>query len=147
MKIEIVQEPGTPLAEYASIPSAFEVKRVMEVTREGSLITLTERETERRIKDYDVSPGEGPASWPKRFEMSGWKFFAALLDGKRVGGAAVVARSDAVELLEGRSDLALLWDIRVAPAARRTGVGSALVQGVERWARGQRIATIKVETQ
>ncbi|HEV7836720.1 MAG TPA: GNAT family N-acetyltransferase, partial [Gemmatimonadaceae bacterium] len=124
-----------------------EVKRVMEVTREGSLITLTERETDRPTKDYDVFPGEGPASWPKRFKMSGWRFFAARIDGERVGGAAIVARSDAVELLEGRSDLALLWDIRVAPAARRTGVGSALLQGVESWARDQRITTIKVETQ
>jgi GNAT superfamily N-acetyltransferase len=79
--------------------------------------------------------------------LSAWRFFAARADGVRVGGAAVVARSEEIELLEGRSDLALLWDIRVAPAARASGVGRALLEAVESWAWEQGIRTMKVETQ
>ena len=147
MKIEVVQETPAQLDEYASIPIWFEVDRVMEVTRTAGGLTLDERSTTRRMKDYDAIPGEGPASWPKRFDMSDWSLFAARADGVRVGAAAVVARTNAIQLLEGRSDLALLWDLRVAPAMRGKGVGSALLGAVELWARGERIRTVKVETQ
>ena len=50
-------------------------------------------------------------------------------------------------MLEGRSDLAVLWDIRVQPDARRSGVGSALFEAAERWSREQGCAQLKVETQ
>ncbi len=52
-----------------------------------------------------------------------------------------------VDMLEGRDDLAVLWDFRVAPQERRTGVGSALFAGVERWARSRGCTELKVETQ
>ena len=50
-------------------------------------------------------------------------------------------------MLEGRSDLAVLWDIRVAPDARRRGIGAALMAAAERWAEAQGCAELKVETQ
>jgi GNAT superfamily N-acetyltransferase len=50
-------------------------------------------------------------------------------------------------MLEGRDDLALLWDIRVAPEWRGQGVGSALLGAVERFALAARCTSLKVETQ
>jgi GNAT superfamily N-acetyltransferase len=50
-------------------------------------------------------------------------------------------------MLEGRDDIALLWDIRVAPTARRRGVGAALFRAAEAWARARGAAWLKVETQ
>ena len=50
-------------------------------------------------------------------------------------------------MLEGRKDLALLWDVRVAPAFRTSGVGSILLAAAESWSIGQGAKELKVETQ
>jgi GNAT superfamily N-acetyltransferase len=50
-------------------------------------------------------------------------------------------------MLEGRRDLSVLWDIRVAPDARGKGVGSALFQRVEAWGQANGCRQLKVETQ
>ena len=49
--------------------------------------------------------------------------------------------------MEGRRDLSVLWDIRVAPDARGKGVGSALFERVGAWALAQGCRQLKVETQ
>jgi GNAT superfamily N-acetyltransferase len=43
--------------------------------------------------------------------------------------------------------LAVLWDIRVAPAFRGRGVGRALFEAVETWVGARGCAELKVETQ
>jgi GNAT superfamily N-acetyltransferase len=50
-------------------------------------------------------------------------------------------------MLVGRRDLAVLWDLRVAPAARRRGVGAALFRAAAAWAAARGCAQLKVETQ
>jgi ribosomal protein S18 acetylase RimI-like enzyme len=50
-------------------------------------------------------------------------------------------------MLEGRDNLAVLWDIRVAPEARGQGVGSALFRSAEEWAKARGCRQLKVETQ
>lgn len=76
-----------------------------------------------------------------------WGLFSAFVAGVRVGGAAIAFRSQGVEMLEGRDDLAALWDIRVAPKMRGKGVGSALLRAAEKWASAQGATSMKVETQ
>jgi GNAT superfamily N-acetyltransferase len=99
------------------------------------------------VKDYDALPNNRPLDWPKRFDVTCWGFFAARLNGVRVGGAAIAFRCSGIDMLETRDDLALLWDIRVMPETRGKGVGSALLAAVERWAREQNAHWLKVETQ
>jgi ribosomal protein S18 acetylase RimI-like enzyme len=96
-------------------------------------------------KDYDLI--EAPATWPDVFDVSRWAIFTAHQDGKRVGGAVAVHNTPELDMLEGRSDLAVLWDIRIAPDARRSGIGSALMHHVEAWARQNLCREMKVETQ
>jgi ribosomal protein S18 acetylase RimI-like enzyme len=79
--------------------------------------------------------------------MSNWVLFAARAEGRRVGGAAVAFRTPGLTLLEGREDLAILWDIRVLPEARGQGVGSALFREAEEWARAKGCRHLEVETQ
>ena len=50
-------------------------------------------------------------------------------------------------MLEGRDDLAVLWDIRVSPEARGQGIGAALFRAAEEWAKARSCRRLKVETQ
>jgi GNAT superfamily N-acetyltransferase len=99
------------------------------------------------MKDYDAVDGEGPLHWSHRFDVSNWTLFTARVAGSRVGGATVAFDTPKLTMLEGRRDLSVLWDIRVAPNARGKGIGSALFEKVEMWARAHRCRQLKVETQ
>ena len=52
-----------------------------------------------------------------------------------------------LDMLEGRTDLACLWDVRVHPDRRREGVGSLLFQHCAEWARSKGCWRLKIETQ
>jgi GNAT superfamily N-acetyltransferase len=51
------------------------------------------------------------------------------------------------ETFDRLDDLAVLWDIRVAPSARRGGVGTALFAAAASWARSVGCRQLKIETQ
>jgi GNAT superfamily N-acetyltransferase len=147
--VEISEESFSGLDEYATVPIAFKVSHVLDVVEDGRGLTLRERQLEGRsyTKDYDATPGEGPRYWAEHFDLSNWGFFAARRGSRWVGGAAVAWRSSGVALLEGRTDLAVLWDIRVAPHARGLGIGTALFRAAEEWASRRGCTQLKVETQ
>lgn len=151
MIVQIQQEPPSALAEYAHVPSAFEVrKRFAVITPDaglGGLRLLAERMVEPYVKDYDAEPGQHPTAWTARFDLAQWGILTAWANGKRVGGAVVAWGTPGVEMLEGRPDLAVLWDLRVAPDLRRRGVGSSLFQTAEEWALARGARWLKVETQ
>ena len=148
MRIEVVEEPVTALAEYAGIPIAFEVRDVFDVIVDGDgRVRLEARPLPvPYVKDYDAT-GDGPMRWAERFDLSKWGFLSAFSGAQCVGRAAVARDTSSLEMLEGRSDLALLWDIRVAPLARRHGVGSALFEAAVTWASSRGCLQLKVETQ
>jgi streptothricin acetyltransferase len=50
-------------------------------------------------------------------------------------------------MLEERSDLAVLRDIRVQPQYRRQGIGALLLGRVADWARQRGCTLLKIETQ
>ena len=137
MTIEITEEPMARLPEYARIPIIFTVDRVLDVTSrgDGGGFALSERPLEVPYeKDYDAIAGEGPLQWARRFNLSNWALFTARGATRIVGGATVAFDTPGLTMLEGRRDLAVLWDIRVSPEARRQGVGSALFERVTAWA-------------
>jgi GNAT superfamily N-acetyltransferase len=151
MRIEITEESAGSLAEYARIPIAFEVRRILDVTapaNELGGLLLTERSIETPyLKNYDAVEGGAPTHWGERFDLSHWGLFVARADGQRVGGAAVAFDSPDVTMLNGRVDVALLWDIRVAPEMRGRGVGAALLRAAEAWAVARGCVRLDVETQ
>ena len=139
----------TALAEYALLPIAFPVDQVLDVTAraEGGFALSARRLEVPYVKDYDAVDGEGPLHWSRRFDVSNWTLFTARVAGSRVGGATVAFDTPGLTMLEGRRDLSVLWDIRVAPNARGKGIGSALFEKVEAWARAHSCRQLKVETQ
>jgi GNAT superfamily N-acetyltransferase len=149
MHVEVTEETAAELADYARVPISFEVRGVLDVTAPagglGGLILAERRLDVPWVKDYDAI--EHPLRWPERFDTSRWGFLAARVEGRRVGGATVAFGEEGVDMLEGRSDLAVLWDLRVAPEARGHGVGAALFRAAEAWAAARGCRQLKVETQ
>lgn len=149
MTVDVEEERPPALAQYARVPIAFTVREVAEVIEapdgHGTFALRSRVIEQPYVKDYDDDGG--PEAWASRFDLSHWRFFAARVAGERVGCAAVVFRAPDVDMLGGRQDVALLWDIRVTPAMRGRGVGAALVAAVEAWAAAQGAEWLEVETQ
>ena len=139
------------LVEYGQIPIAFEVRSVLQVelidAGQGGILMREEPVAVPYVKDYDAHETEGPARWARRFDVSNWGFFLALDSKKIVGGATVATRTPGVHMLRGRSDLAVLWDIRVRPEARYRGAGTALFRRAARWSSQVGSRQLNVETQ
>ena len=149
MKIEASGVPSAALIEYAGIPIAFEVHAVLDVGNrpDGGGFMPTERRIRTPyLKDYDAI-AETPAEWAQRFDTSKWGLMIARIDDQCVGGVTVAYDTPGLNMLEGRSDLVVLWDIRVAPTRRRHGVGSSLFKAAEAWAVARDCRHLKVETQ
>ena len=151
MLVEVRADSATALREYARIPIAFEVREIFDVSLRDDVsggFVLTRREIEvPYVKDYDAIEEESPAHWAERFDVSNWEFLTAHFAGRRVGGAALALDTASIDMLEGRSDLAVLWDIRVAPEARGQGVGSSLFRAAEARAAARGCRQLKIETQ
>jgi GNAT superfamily N-acetyltransferase len=148
MKIETAAVPSQLLIEYAAIPIAFDVTSVLSAQKgTGGSFTLTERRLDSPyVKDYDAV-GDRPLDWAARFDTSQWALFVAQVEGRSLGGATVAIGTPGLDMLEGRNDLAVLWDIRVAPPARGRGVGRALFEAAAAWALERGCHVLKVETQ
>jgi GNAT superfamily N-acetyltransferase len=151
MRVIIGEESIGRLEQHGEVPIAFLVERVLKVSLpDGGLggIEFHEMPVETPwVKDYDAIKGEGPNRWTQRFDVKNWGLIAAHEGGHRVGGAVVAYNTAEVTMLEGPSDLAVLWDIRVRPEARSAGTGTLLFRGAETWARDRGCRTLKIETQ
>lgn len=151
MNIKIMEYDVKGLESYVRIPIAFEVSSVLEVT-ENLAVAPKFLLNERRLaipylKDYDAIPGNRPTDWPQQFDMSQWRMFIAEIQGQQVGGAIVARKTPELTILEGRDDLAVLWDLRVTLAARGQGVGAALFRAAEDWAKFCGCRQLRIETQ
>lgn len=149
--LEVREEPLSLLREHSRIRIAFVVDRIFDVEDiEGGVAGITLRErvlATPHEKDYDAIEGEGPTRWAQRFDLSNWGLLGVHADGRRVGGAVVAFNTPGVHMLEGRSDIVVLWDLRVAPTWRRQGAGAKLFGATESWARERGCSWLKVETQ
>ena len=137
------------LAQYATVSIAFEVRSILEpVLIDDGLggILLHEKAIDPPyVKDYDEE--ESPIHWPRRFDMRQWVVMLAVEDDEPVGGAAVAYHTPGFDLLDGRSDLAAVWDLRVQPDRRGRGIGKQLIDAVVDWARQHECRQIAIETQ
>lgn len=149
--MDIKHEPIDQVGRLDEIPIAFRVTSVLDVSlNNGGLggLILTEIPVEEPwVKDYDAIDDEGPSSWANHFDVRNWRLLTAY-DANRLVGAAVVAHdTPGVGMLEDRSDLAVLWDIRVVNDVRSRGVGTRLFNASAEWAQSQGCHILKIETQ
>ncbi len=148
--LRVIEECPETLSEYGRVPIAFEVRSRLRIEPvHGGLggLSLVEEEVDPYVKDYDAIEGEGPASWPERFDLSRWGILSAVEGERRVGGAVVAWDTSGVDRLRARDDLAVLWDLRVHPDYRERGVGTVLFDHAVSWARARGCGWLEVETQ
>lgn len=150
--IDVRDEGLAALPDYATIPIAFTVRSLLvPVLLNGGLggIALREEPVDPPyVKDYDAYDDGPPAAWPRDWDVSRWGFLIARdRAGQAVGAAAVAFETPEINLLEGRPDLAVLWDIRVRPDSRGQGIGRGLFDQAAGWARARGCTQLKAETQ
>lgn len=150
---DIREEPPTlaTLQDYGSVPIAFlvESRFRVEPARNGlGGWTLNEEAVEHPwTKDYDARDDAAPVHWARRFDISRWGVISVFEGAKRLGGAVIAFATPGISAVKGRTDLAVLWDIRIRPESRRRGIGSLLFPRVVAWAKSRRCALLEVETQ
>lgn len=150
MSVEVIEESIATLPEYEKVPIAFRVQsRFLIVPIQSGLggLKFIEESVVPYVKDYDADESERPSQWYKRFDISHWGILSAFKETRRIGGAAVAWGKSEVNMLEGREDLACLWDLRVHPDYRSEGVGHQLFNRAIVWARERQCRRLKVETQ
>jgi ribosomal protein S18 acetylase RimI-like enzyme len=149
----VIEEIGAdhyPL--YDAIPIAYTVESVLRVDVVdgglGGFRLVEEQLPAPYVKDYDRQGDDRPSAWAKEFDVSRWGILLARDEGQPIGGAAVAVGAGAYPLDRfQRPDLAVLWDIRVAPEARRQGVGRALFWQAASWAKEHGYGQLGLETQ
>lgn len=145
--VEIREEPIAALAAYCAISIGFKVSSEFVVEERGIGFDLVERAVEPWMKDYDTFAGASPEVLPARFDITEWPILSAWISGERVGGALLAWRTPGIDLLEGRDDLVVVWDLRITEGWRGFGIGRMLWERAESWGREHGGSTIKVETQ
>jgi GNAT superfamily N-acetyltransferase len=140
MSIRYVHQSTDVLSDYGDVSSAFTVRSTFQVEAiERGLggWRLTEGPVDPPyVKDYDLDKDEGPTRW-LRWDTSNWRVILALDGSDRVGGAVVAWNTPGSHFLEGRDDIAALWDIRVQPDRRGRGIGSGMFEEAVSYARSR----------
>lgn len=83
---------------------------------------------EMSVKPYikDLSVYERATEYEKEFDITNWRFYMAFDEEKPVGAMTIAGRTSGLNMLSGRNDACVLWDIRVADAYKHKGIGQKL---------------------
>ncbi|SRR5579883_108505 len=145
--IEIVEE--LPTAEvfetYSQIPITYRVASVFRPNFNGKWILEEESIEQPFVKNYDDV--DSPLAWANTFDVSKWTIFSAFDGDQRVGGTVLAWNTHGVDMLEGRADLVVMWDLRIHPDYRRQMIGSRLFSNAIGWGTSKGCTELKVETQ
>ena len=145
LRLEVKPLKEVDLLDYEQIPIQYSsfTKIVVDADHRLRILPLPEK----FLKDYDQDENARPTSWSRQFDIQNWGCIRARVKDRIIGGAVLAYRTPGLNMLEGRQDMAILWDIRVAEAERGQGVGTALFLAAEQWAREKNCKTLKIETQ
>ena len=149
-KIQIDEVDVSALDRYASISIAFQIRSIyrVELINDGlGGMQFMEEPVVPYIKDYDMTLDGNPLRWPTHFDIRNWGFFLASHGPQLIGAATLAFNTSGVNMLEGRSDLSVLWDIRIQSEFRRQGVGRQLYKEALAWSRSKGCRQMKIETQ
>lgn len=136
--------------QYDKISMKLVVTSIYEIVKmDGGLggFSIVETPVNAYVKDFCTGEDESVSRWEKNFDLSNWAFFMAFDGDKPVGAATVASRTEGVNMLSGRNDLAVLWDLRVEEAYKGKGIGQKLFDLACDWARDNQLIQMKIECQ
>lgn len=135
------------LKEYSKLSIAFEIKSELHIRGSGlGGLSFEEIPVETYKKDYDTKDNN-PGLLMDQFDLSHWSIISYFEDGLRVGGAILAYNTKEINMLEGKTDLAVLWDIRIDKVHRGKGIGRKLIEAAKEVATQLGCNRIKIETQ
>lgn len=152
MHITIKETQNLNLKQYLTVPISFKVESIWQLLPPSShqlgLIFEERPVSPAFVKNYDagIDPEKG-FDWAEKWDISNWGFFGAYHGETLVGCATVAYDTEQVNMLEGRTDISVLWDIRVAPSYRGEGVGTGLFTTAAEWSKSKGVNGLKIETQ
>ncbi len=149
--IEIkIEKPSKQLLEnYSELSIAFEIEseyHLEKINNGLAGIRMTEVNVRPYIKNYD-SKEDNPSLLMNQFDLSNWYVVSAFVNDKRVGGALLAHNTKTINMLEGRDDLTVLWDIRIDEAYRGLGIGHEMLETCKELSKDLKCNRIKIETQ
>lgn len=134
--------------QYDQIPMLVRVTHELHLEKpDNGLGGLLLREVPVSPYTKDLSQYEIASDYEKEFDISNWKFFMAFDGDIPVGGITLASRTENVQMLDGRNDLCVLWDIRVHDAYKRQGIGKKLFDLGVQWAVETGLSQMKIECQ
>ncbi len=87
------------------------------------------------------------SKYEEQFDLSNWGFIMAFDDDKPIGGAMIASKTDGVNMLANRDDLAVLWDLRVEDDYKHQGIGQNLFNLAVKWSQERNLIQMKIECQ
>jgi len=135
--------------QYDQVPmrhTASSYYRIEKHNRGLGGFSLIETPSEPFVLDFCTGDDESVERW-KRWDLTNWAFFMAFDGEKPIAAAAVASRTEGANMLAGRNDLAVLWDLRVSETHKRQGVGQKLFDMVVDWSRKSGLSQLKIECQ
>jgi GNAT superfamily N-acetyltransferase len=147
--IAFIEADKSYFPKYDMIPMRVNISSYYRIEKINSGLGgfhLIETPTEPFVKDFCTGEYKSVMRW-ERWNITNWSFFMAFDDERPVGGATVASRTKDMNMLSGRGDLAVLWDIRVDDEYKHQGIGQTLFDMAVKWSREQKLVQIIIECQ
>ena len=104
------------------VRSEYKVKRIDNGL--GGLV-FEEVPVEPYVKD--LGKYEEAVKYEEMFDITNWRFFMAFDGDTPVGAMTVAGTTGGMNMLGGRTDACVLWDIRVADGYKHMGIGQKML--------------------
>jgi ribosomal protein S18 acetylase RimI-like enzyme len=134
--------------KYDRIPMLVHVKSIFTLAKiENGLGGILLKETP--IKEYrkDLSLYEEATTYAEKFDITNWAFFMAFDNELPIGAVTVASKTKNVNMLDGRDDMSVLWDIRVDDRYKRQRVGTKLFTMAVECSKSNGFKQMKIECQ
>lgn len=134
--------------KYDEIDMLVHVKsiyRLNKINRGLAGIMLSEEKVDEYVKD--LGKYECAGDYEKEFDISNWGFYMAFDNDKPIGAVTIVSKTENVNMLNGRNDLAVLWDIRVSDGYKHMSIGQNLFDLAVAWCKDKGLKQLKIECQ
>lgn len=125
---EIKEMDKTCFALYDQVSQNVNVSSEFRVTRiDNGLGGFVFEEVPVTPYVKDLSKYEIASEYEKMFDISNWRFYMAFDGDIPVGAMTVAGTTEGMDMLGGRTDACVLWDIRVADEYKHKGIGQRML--------------------